>query len=339
MFDFESITVHDETLSNSFSVTWVGKHVPISVSIASTLLSAPVFLCSENPMQLIREFLDELLKVSEQSATIMQKIFNNVLIQLDEKIQEIQTNFPGIESVEGSKRETGLFSAEAELVIEDKDSSYEMKVQKSKLRKLLNLKDEVNRYCKELAVFGFNSSRHDLNLIKDYLLKILLLERNCTPSVIRKSNQFIEMIFLGLQFLEILNFIAGSVNLDNFLEAYGMEEQKRYFPYEWFNSTEMLNNPFLPPIESFFSKLKNCNVLEKDFNDYQHLLSLGFEEGDAQKKLKLRERPITKEKNYNSIQCLWQEAGMRNFKDYLQWYNNKDVVPLLNALQKGKVLS
>ena len=284
VFDFESTTVHDETLSNSYSVTWVGKHVPISVSIASNLLSAPVFLCNENPMQLIREFLDELLKLSEQSATMMQTKFNNVLIQLDEKIHEIQSNFPGIESVEGSQRETGLFSAEAELDIEDEDSSYEMKVQKSKLRKLLNLKDQVNRYCNELPVFGFNSSRYDLNLIKDYLLKILLLERNCSPSVIRKSNQFIGMNFLGLQFLNILNFLGGSVSLDNFLKAYGMEEQKGYFPHEWFNSTEKLNNPFLQPIESFFSNLKNCNVLENDFNDYQHLISLGFKEGDAQKK-------------------------------------------------------
>ena len=48
----------------------------------------------------------------------------------------------------------------------------------------------------------------------------------------------------------------------------------------------------------------------------------------------VRERTNTKEENYNSCQCLWQEAGMRNFKDYLQWYNNKDVVPTLKALQK-----
>ena len=94
MFGFESIRVHDETLSNSYSVTWVGKHVPISVSIASNLLSASVFLCNENPMQLIRKFLDELLNLSEQSATMMQTKFNNVLIQLDEKIHEIQINFP-----------------------------------------------------------------------------------------------------------------------------------------------------------------------------------------------------------------------------------------------------
>ena len=85
VFDFESIKVHDETLSNSNSVTWVGKHVPISVSIASNLHSSPIFLCKKNPMQLIREFLDELPKLSEQSAAMMQTKFYNVLIQLDEK--------------------------------------------------------------------------------------------------------------------------------------------------------------------------------------------------------------------------------------------------------------
>ena len=145
------------------------------------------------------------------------------------KKHEIQTNFPRIESVEGLQRETGLLRAEVELDIEDEDCSFEMKIQKSKLRKLFNLKDEVNRYFSELPVFGFNISRYDLNLIKDYLLKILLLERNCSPSVIRKRNQFIGMNFLGLQFLDILIFLGGSVSLDNFLKAYGMEEQKNLF--------------------------------------------------------------------------------------------------------------
>ena len=39
VFDFESITVPDSTLKNTDLTSWIGKHVPISVSISSNLLS------------------------------------------------------------------------------------------------------------------------------------------------------------------------------------------------------------------------------------------------------------------------------------------------------------
>ena len=38
VFDFESITVTDMTLNNTELTSWIGKHVPISVSISSNLL-------------------------------------------------------------------------------------------------------------------------------------------------------------------------------------------------------------------------------------------------------------------------------------------------------------
>ena len=49
VFDFESITVPDNTLRNTDLTSWIGKHVPISVSIASNLLKDPIFICNEDP--------------------------------------------------------------------------------------------------------------------------------------------------------------------------------------------------------------------------------------------------------------------------------------------------
>ena len=49
------------------------------------------------------------------------------------------------------------------------------------------------------------------------------------------------MKFLGLQFLDILNFLGGVTTLDNFLKAYGASEEKGFFPYEWFDSAEKMN--------------------------------------------------------------------------------------------------
>ena len=38
--------------------------------------------------------------------------------------------------------------------------------------------------------------------------------------------------------------------------------------------------------------------------------------------------------NYKYLQESWQKHGMTTFNDFLQWYNNKDVVPTLEAMQK-----
>ena len=90
-------------------------------------------------------------------------------------------------------------------------------------------------------MFGFNSSRYDLNFIKEYLLLHLLTERNVVPKVIRTGNKYNGMNFLGLKFLDILNFLGGATTLDNFLKAYGASEEKGFFPYECFDSAEKLN--------------------------------------------------------------------------------------------------
>ena len=87
------------------------------------------------------------------------------------------------------------------------------------------------RYCDNLPVFGFNSSRYDLNLIKEYLLEILR-DFHCSPSVIKSCNKYIAMNFMGLEFLYILNFLGGATSLDKLLKAYGTSEQKGLFPYE-----------------------------------------------------------------------------------------------------------
>ena len=38
--------------------------------------------------------------------------------------------------------------------------------------------------------------------------------------------------------------------------------------------------------------------------------------------------------NYNYLQETWKKNGMTVFKDFLKWYNNKDVVPTLGELRK-----
>ena len=113
-------------------------------------------------------------------------------------------------------------------------------------KQLTDLQEHLDRYCKILNVFGFNSAKYDLNLKKSYLLPILINERNIEPTVIKKANQFISFQFGDIQLLDIMNFLGGATSLDSFLKAYKTSETKGFFPYEGFDHPDKMQNPELP---------------------------------------------------------------------------------------------
>ena len=96
--------------------------------------------------------------------------------------------------------------------------------------RLSDLQETLERYCNVLPVFGFNSAKHDLNLIKSYLLPILVNERDIEPTVIKKANQFISFKFGENQLLDIMNFLGGATSFDSFLKAYKTSEENDVSP-------------------------------------------------------------------------------------------------------------
>ena len=128
-----------------------------------------------------------------------------------------------------------------------------------------------------------------------------------------------------------------SKSLDAFLKAYKTSETKGFFPYEWFGCPKKMNSSELPPYDAFFGKLRNVNTLERDYSDYQKLLSCGLKTEEALSKKKLTKSPPSGEKNYQYLLDLWNHQNMCTFRDFLRWYNNKDVVPTLEAMQRKLV--
>ena len=332
VFDFESITVPDNTLRNTDLTSWIGKHVPISVSIASKLLEDPIFICNEDAYQLIRDFVSNLTYIAEKSTLLMREKLNAFVLELEEKYGAIRQLVP-VKDNKGPTSAEDLFDNEAEPDEED-DDDLEIRRLRCELKMLSNLRQDFENYYSTIPVFGFNSSRYDLNLIKEFPLHHLLIEKNVVPKVIRMGNKYIGMNFLGLQFLDILNFLGGATTLDNFLKAYGASEEKGFFPYEWFDSAEKMNETQLPPIESFWSKLKNHNVLSVDYDKFMDCKKRGIEEKEALKKLKLKTVPKNAAENYRELHYIWEKENMNTFRDFLKWYNNKDVMPTLDAMTK-----
>ena len=80
VFDFESIYIPDEKFKNTKTTTWIGKQVPISVSISSNLKAKPIFLCNCNPRDLVESFIDAVEGLATQGKA-----------QMKLKILEIET--------------------------------------------------------------------------------------------------------------------------------------------------------------------------------------------------------------------------------------------------------
>ena len=179
----------------------------------------------------------------------------------------------------------------------------------------------MERYCKVLTFFGFNSAEKDLNLIKSCLLPVHGNEHNIEHTVIKKANQFISFKFGDIQLLDFMNFIGGAKSLDSFLKAYKTSETKKFFPYEWFDHSDKMKNKELPPYGTFYSKLRSCNPLGTEYTEYVNLLKSGLTTEQAFIKLKLSKPPPTGVENYHYVQQISKQEQMSLFKHFLRCYN------------------
>ena len=261
VFDFQSICVKEETYQETGTTKWAAKHVPISVSISSNLTPEPIFVCNSDPRHLLSSFIGALEGLALQSKAQMKLRFIEVetaiKIKLSSILEQLNQRHSQQERVSDFDDDE-CFNDTAE---EKELSTQFLQLQRNKL---IDLQEHFERYCNTLPVFGFNSTKYDITLIKSYLLPILVNERQIEPTVIKNGNQFISFKFGDVQLLDIINFLRGATSFDSFLRAYKTEVTKGFFPYERFDNPEKLNNKELPPYDSFFSKLRNINLLEKD---------------------------------------------------------------------------
>ena len=131
-----------------------------------------------------------------------------------------------------------------------------------------------------------------------------------------------------------MNFLGGAASLDSFLKAYKTSETKGFFRYEWFDHPDNLQNTELSPYDVFHCTLRSCIPLEAEYTDYVHLFNSRVTTEQPVVKLKLSKPLPTGIEIYHYLQQTWKQEQMISFKVFLRWYNNKDVVPTLEAMQK-----
>ena len=127
------------------------------------------------------------------------------------------------------------------------------------------------------------------------------------------SKKLISLFPSSLVMCSYLILWTFLVELLVFLKAYKTEETKGFSVHEWFDNREKLNNKELPPYDSFFSKLRNINPLEKDY-DIENLTTSGLSSEQAVCKLRLNKIPPTGDENYAYLRSIWVSEGMKSFR-------------------------
>ena len=176
----------------------------------------------------------------------------------------------------------------------DKKEVREYKNNKSLLR-------AVQKYCRQLPILGFNSQKYDIPLIRRYLPSSLERLDTLPDFVIKKTNTYMAITTPRLKYLDLINYLAAGTSLEAFYKAYDVSTTKGTFCYEWFNSYEKLRYRGLPPQTQFRSTLTNKGI-------------------DAE--------------TYMDCWKIWEKEKMKQFKDYVRYYNNHDVVGMIEGIDK-----
>ena len=156
-------------------------------------------------------------------------------------------------------------------------------------------------WVNQVPVFGFNSGRYDINMIKEYFVEDI--SEISDVNVAKKGNSYMFLSLPQFKFLDIKSYLAPGLSYDAWCRAYGCELQKLAFPYEWFDSFEKLNHIGPVKYEEFYSSLKGGITISKEYQNFCDEFS---------------------------------KRGCVTMKDWLKEYNLADVTPFIEALEKTR---
>ena len=158
VFDFECYFTKENlpTTSSEKSLKFEYVHIPASVSVSSNIpnyCTPKCFVSNGDSQQLIDEFVEYLIELSDQSYEILLQRNKHAFKKIDKCIKSVKKNIETTETW----------------------------IEKDCLLKLKTLKFKLDRFLRELTIVSFNGGRYDINLIKNYLFCSLLKHgQECT---------------------------------------------------------------------------------------------------------------------------------------------------------------
>ncbi|KAE9049882.1 hypothetical protein PR001_g2907 [Phytophthora rubi] len=308
VYDFEAILKPTATKHGENTV-FTNEHIPVSVSVADSLTEEVRCFVSDDPKMLLTDMFEYIGSVSvkiqqynvDKYKSFLQKIINAHGLTGMEIPGAVLGKTYKMPDVDGWIKEGkyGCFF--------DFHSILGFGKQRSD-------NGRVKQQLDQVPVFGFNSGRYDINLIKKDLFAVIGTDN--IKSVI-KNPSYMCLATSDMKMLDISNYVPAGTSYDKYLTTYlggckcddkircicGLG--KGLFPYEYITAFNVLNQTTIPPKAAFDSKLRGTSISADD---------------------------------YKRIQFVWGYYEMKSIKDLLIWYNNLDVVPFIKAIKAQREL-
>ncbi|GMF36794.1 unnamed protein product [Phytophthora fragariaefolia] len=265
VYDFEAILKPTATQHGENTV-FTNEHIPLSVSVADSLTEEVRCFVNDEPKMLLVDMFkyigDVSVKVQQFNVnkyrSLLQKIINaHGLTGMEIPGVNLGKKYNMTDVINWIKEgKSGSFF--------DFHSSLGFGKQRSDYGKLKQQLDQG-------PVFGFNSGRYDINLIKKDLFAVIGTD-NIKSGI--KNPSYMCIATLNMRMLDISNYVPAGTSYDKYLTTYlggckcddkircvgGLG--KGLFPYEYITSFNVLNQTTLPPKSAFDSKLRGTSITD-----------------------------------------------------------------------------
>ena len=173
---------------------------------------------------------------------------------------------------------------------------------------------------KFIPVVFHNLKGYDSHLIFNAFMNITMDEKDKISCIPLNSEKFISFTYNRLRFIDSYAFLGCGLedliaNLDDkhkhnlqnkFGDNFNLVNKKGFFPYDWFNSLNKLNQKSLPKQPQWYSKLYKSNISN---TDYKH------------------------------VKNVWDTFKMKTFEDYHDLYLDIDVLGLADVFEYFRKIS
>lgn len=274
-FDCESYSDSSSLPKHTKTIEWMGEQKLASISVCTNIAGYREPVCFVNDTgceyDVVRSMMDYLTTLSDLCYQQLLIRYKRIFNQLENRRSEAVT---------------------LETEFEDRDNVE---------RKFDKLENDLQSYLRDLPVFGFNSGKYDIPLIRKHLIKYVLENNDKVLFTVKKGNNYMCLKTQKLRFLDIRNFLNPDAKYSDYLAAMEVEDQKFHWIHDEFTSLDVLRRTTFPPHEQFYSHLTETNITETE---------------------------------YERCKKVWDNNEMQTLRDLLVFYNNEDTRPFISALEK-----
>jgi hypothetical protein len=200
--------------------------IPASVAVFSNVPghnTAPVTHIDEDPRRLVESMIDSLEHMAAAAFDLYSAdpVFGPIITAAQLLSLQCKHSAKAFRKAQREYWKTPTDELQSQL----KELRFELQCEQRKAQ----VGDRFLKWCRQLPIFGYNSSKFDWNLIRPYFFPIMMdrdLKTDQRPSVIKKINSYIMVETERLRFLDMMQFLAPNTSYAKFIASQQVHGQK-----------------------------------------------------------------------------------------------------------------